>query len=85
MSQGTNWEELLGQVIDAAQREGQAHLIGLGGGLVPAREEQLLATLPQLITELRGQGVDEEELFAAVVAALRERLPGADGQPTSEG
>ena len=72
MSQGTNWEELLGQVIDAAQREGQPYLIDLSAGPLPAREEQLLAALPQLITDLRGQGVDEEELFAAVVAALRE-------------
>ncbi|HEU4327604.1 MAG TPA: hypothetical protein VFS21_30975 [Roseiflexaceae bacterium] len=83
MSQGTDWEALLGQVIDAGQRKGQPSLFDLTAGSAPAHEEQLLAALPSIIAVLRGQGVAEEELFPAVVAALRAQV--GSGERAGEG
>jgi hypothetical protein len=78
MGERPDWEALLEQVIGAAERAGQPGLLHLTAGNVPAREERALAALPGIIAALREQGVAEEELFAAVVAALRRELLGEE-------
>ncbi|HEU4327346.1 MAG TPA: hypothetical protein VFS21_29685 [Roseiflexaceae bacterium] len=62
---------------------GQPSLLDLTAGPAPAHEEQLLAALPSIIAALHRQGVAEEELFPAVVAALRAQV--GSGERAGEG
>jgi hypothetical protein len=71
-------------VIGAARLAGQLGQLKVAARSGSAREERVLAALSQIIAALREQGTAEEELFAAVVAALQGELAGEAGAEEKE-